>query len=313
MDDLISVIIPVYKVEKWLNQCVSSVANQTYKNLEIILVDDGSPDECPRMCDEWKKKDSRVYVLHKRNGGLSDARNAGLEVCTGNWIMFVDGDDFVNQDMIRIALGVAKKNHSDLVAFDYMQVAEDCNTVSEYTSGIYEEKYLRDELLRAFVKTGKGSMVAWNKLYSKELWQVLRFPVGKIHEDEYVIIDILEQVQCATVIDSKLYYYRQRQGSIMSTLNKKGEYDALKAFDLRCTRLKNDKELYQFALNQYLYQLIKIYFIEDKQNRNLVLQQFRKNMKISWITSNWKATVIFILFSIDPFLYRKFVELIGKG
>ena len=113
MDDLISVIIPVYNVEKFIDRCINSLINQTYKNLEIILVDDGSPDNCPGLCDDWAKKDNRIKVVHKQNGGLSDARNAGLERSTGDYIMFVDSDDFVDETICEVLLNDLKNNDAD--------------------------------------------------------------------------------------------------------------------------------------------------------------------------------------------------------
>ena len=111
----ISVIIPVYNVEEYLDKCVTSVLNQTYKNLEIILVDDGSPDNCPKMCDEWAKKDKRIKVVHKKNGGLSDARNSGIEVCTGEYIGFVDSDDYIDKQMYKELLKRIESTNSDMV------------------------------------------------------------------------------------------------------------------------------------------------------------------------------------------------------
>ena len=310
--DLISIIVPVYNVEEFIDVCLLSITKQTYSNLEIIIVDDGSTDNSGKICDQWEEKDNRIKVIHKQNGGLSDARNVGLDNAAGEWIMFVDSDDFVNLDMVRIASGIAKKNHSDLVAFDYLQVPEECNEVQPYLSGIYEELYQEDELLRAFIKTGKGSMIACNKLYRKELWNRVRFPLGKVHEDEYVIVDILEQIHYATVIDSKLYYYRQRQGSIMYTFNKKGEYDALEAFDLRCIKLSGDKELYLPTLNLYLAQLMKIYYMEDILKKRNIKRLFHKKLKNVFKYLHWKTKVLYIWFLISPKIYKKFTEMHGK-
>ena len=116
MNELISIIIPIYKVEEYLDECISSVINQTYTKLEIILVDDGSPDSCPKMCDDWAKKDSRIRVIHKTNGGLSDARNAGIEVATGEYIAFVDSDDYIKPDMIAKLYAALCKEEADISA-----------------------------------------------------------------------------------------------------------------------------------------------------------------------------------------------------
>lgn len=309
---LVSVIVPVYNVERFLDTCITSLVRQTYENLEIILVDDGSTDSCSTICDDWAKKDDRIVVIHKKNGGLSDARNAGLERATGEWIMFVDSDDFVCLDMVRVALGVAEKNQSDLVAFGYLQVCEDCNGVQLYSTQIRETLYEKQELLRQFVKDGDGSMVAWNKLYRKEIWNELRYPVGKIHEDEFVIVDILQNISRATVIDTILYYYRQRKGSIIDKKNRKSDYDVLEAFDLRCKKLLDDKELYQSALNLYLQQIIEIYPREQTEQRRILHKQFRKKWKISLRYTDWKVNVCFLLFAINPDMYFRILKMFRK-
>ena len=286
--DLVSVIIPVYNVEQYLDVCVKSVIQQTYKNLEIILIDDGSEDCSGQICDLWKKKDDRIEVIHKKNGGLSDARNVGLNRASGEWIIFVDSDDFINKNLVQIVLEYAKNNHSDLVTFEYLEISEQCNENPEYVGKIEQEIYTGSQLLRAFIQTEKGSMVAWNKLYRKEIWKQIRYPVGKIHEDEFVIVDILQNIECATVIDAKLYYYRQRKGSIIDNKNKKADYDALEAYRLRCEKVVDNSELYHLTLNRYLQQLIKIYYEEEPAVRPKLLANFRERIKFSVKYSCWK-------------------------
>lgn len=299
--DLVSVIVPIYNVEKYLDVCISSIVNQSYQKLEILLIDDGSTDNSPVICEDWGKKDNRIKVIHKKNGGLSDARNAGLNCAMGDWILFVDSDDFISLDLVKIAIKTAHKNHSDLVAFDYLKVGEECNDVQWSQNEIVsEEIYIGKEMLRAFVKNGKGSMTSWNKLYYRSLWENYRFPVGKIHEDEFVIVDILERVQSATIIDLQLYFYRQRQGSIMAIRNKKAEYDALEAFEIRCQKLKNDRELFFPTLNLYLCQLVKLYYIENEENRKKIISLFRKNLKVSFRYIYWKTMIFYLLFAISP-------------
>ena len=124
MEDLISIIIPVYKVEKYIYKCIDSVLNQTYKNLEIILVDDGSPDKCPEICEEYAKKDNRIKIIHKKNGGLSDARNAGLKVATGKYIGFVDSDDYIEKDMYQVLYNNIIKTNSDISIVNLKEVKE---------------------------------------------------------------------------------------------------------------------------------------------------------------------------------------------
>lgn len=214
----ISVIIPVYNVEKYLVKCIDSVINQTYTNLEIILVDDGSPDRCPQICDEYAKKDKRIRVIHKANGGLSDARNAGIDVADGEYICFLDGDDYIAPNMYEKLYTAIKKNNADMSICNFCYVDENGNILDkenmeypikdEYISGrkVLEEKLM--ELNRHYW------VVAWNKLYRHEIFERCRYPVGKIHEDEYVLPMIYDGKNVEGISD-RLIYYVQRPGSIM--------------------------------------------------------------------------------------------------
>ena len=181
-DSLISVIVPVYKVEEYLDECVQSLINQTYTNLEIILVDDGSPDGCPQMCDDWAMRDARIKVIHKKNGGLSDARNAGLDICTGDYVAFVDSDDWIKPEMYRYMYDAIKREKADICA---------CNIISCYPNREVSwggKAYTvgdSETMLDRLYSDSAFPVCAWNKLYRRELWQEFRFPVGKICEDAF--------------------------------------------------------------------------------------------------------------------------------
>ena len=172
--DLISVIVPVYKVEKYLNKCVQSIVNQTYKNLEIILVDDGSPDNCPEMCDEWAKKDSRIKVIHQENAGLAEARNSGISVATGEFFMFIDSDDHAEPDMIELLLNLSMEYNADVSScgfyFDYENdnKAEACDFSDEIRIADINERII--DLL-----TGGFSGTVWNKLYRADAVKSILF------------------------------------------------------------------------------------------------------------------------------------------
>ena len=212
MKDLISVIIPVYKVEKYLERCVESIQNQTYQNLEIILVDDGSPDNCGKMCDEYAKKDGRIKVIHKENGGLSDARNAGIDIATGEYIAFVDSDDFVSNDYIEYMYQMLIENDAKLAISGVMIIWKD----TPITAGIHTNtqvltpKETFENLLFA-----KGIEIsAYGKLYHKSLWEENRFPKGKVYEDIAIMYKIIEDAKKIVYGDKKCYYYIARVGSI---------------------------------------------------------------------------------------------------
>ena len=188
----ISVIVPIYKVEKYIHRCIDSIINQTYKNLEIILVDDGSPDSCPRICDEYAKKDKRIKVIHKENGGLSDARNKGVDIATGDYIAFVDSDDYIHPNMYEVLIYELEKNNSDIALCKYKIVYEKSKIKTEI-DGKFEVYSLNNlqALDSMYGKDGVDFIVAWNKLYKKDLFNKIRYPVGKIHEDEYTTYKLL--------------------------------------------------------------------------------------------------------------------------
>lgn len=237
--ELISIIIPIYKVEKYLDKCIKSVVNQTYRNLEIILVDDGSPDDCPHICDEWKKKDSRIEVIHKANGGLSDARNAGIEVAKGDYIGFVDSDDYIEKEMYQQLYEAIKSENADLAICNLEYVKEEGGILS-MDSPIKNEVFGGREGLHKLV--GKNSwcyVTVPNKLYSRAALKGIKFPVGKLHEDEFVIHKIFSQCDRVASIETKLYKYVQRGGSIMSNTKTVKSLDAIEAI---CERIYFYKE-----------------------------------------------------------------------
>lgn len=216
---LISIIVPVYKVEKYLGKCIESILAQTYKNIEVILVDDGSPDSCPAICDRYADKDNRVVVIHKQNGGLSDARNAGLDIARGDFISFVDSDDFVANNFCEVLLKAINKENADLAVCNYLRVDENYNLIQEKNMElpfknecITSEKFMQGY----FGKCGWYYVVVWNKLYKKSLFNNLRFPYGKQHEDEFLIHHFMIRCKKIACIENALYYYVQRGNSIIS-------------------------------------------------------------------------------------------------
>ena len=216
---LISVIVPIYKVEKFLSRCVTSIMEQSYKNLEIILVDDGSPDECPAICEEFAKKDSRVVVIHKENGGLSDARNIGLDMAKGDFISFVDGDDYIAPNMFETLITAALTNDADIAICNYIYVDENNCEIKSKVNRRYatDKKFTRNEFIQELIQPYGGYfVVVWNKLYKKNIFKDLRFPIGKQHEDEFVIHYIIDKSDIIVSVKDALYYYLQREGSIMS-------------------------------------------------------------------------------------------------
>ena len=219
MKPLISVIIPIYNVEEYLVRCVNSVLNQTYQNLEIILVDDGSPDNSPRMCDEFAKKDSRIKVIHKKNGGLSSARNAGLDIATGEYVAFLDSDDYIHPQMYEKLLTSLQANTADMVICGVHYVNEDGTDFDKVEPcPIKNEVLTQDEVFAKLSKpAGFYYVTTWNKLYKKSIFNNIRFPEGKIHEDEFTIHYIVAECEKIACVKEELYHYVQRSESIMHT------------------------------------------------------------------------------------------------
>lgn len=233
----ISVIIPVYEVEDYVSSCIESVLAQSYSNLEIILVDDGSPDSCPDICDSYAVRDARVRVIHKDNGGLSSARNAGLDAVTGEYIGFVDSDDEVDSDMYRLLLERALSG-SDIVACNYTLFSDTQEDV--YTHGVPDPMTLsRAEAIELLVGDTELQNYAWNKLYAAHLWEDVRFPVGHNYEDVHTTYRVFEKANRITIIPDALYRYRIRKNGIVHSRSLKSEIDCAEAHLQRYRALRD--------------------------------------------------------------------------
>lgn len=213
--DLISVIVPVYKVEAYLDKCVQSIADQTYRNLEIILVDDGSPDRCGEICDAWAAKDSRIKVIHKNNGGLSDARNAGMAVATGEYIAFVDSDDWIEEEMYQRLHEAMITTDSDIASCGAKRVWPDGRPSREVQSVNSYRVLDKEPSMEALVTANGLIQTVWNKLYKKSVTECVLFPTGLIHEDEFWTWQVITRARRIVMLKESYYNYLQRDSSIM--------------------------------------------------------------------------------------------------
>lgn len=245
---LVSIVLPIYNVEKYLDRCVESVINQTYKNLEIILVDDGSPDSCPEKCEEWAKKDSRIKVVHKNNAGLGYARNTGIENASGEYICFFDSDDYIDPSTIEKAYNTAQKNDSDMVLFGHYDVNAQGKIVRTYIPTIDKESYVGSEvqeillpdLVSDNLATGKSTnlwLSACFCMYSMKLilennW---RFASERdiISEDVYSLLRLYRNVEKVTIVPEAFYYYCENSTSLSHTY-KVDRFDRIKRFYNAC-------------------------------------------------------------------------------
>ena len=228
MKSLISVVIPVYNVAKYLSACLDSVINQTYQNLEIIIVDDGSTDISPSICDEYAKKDERITVIHKKNGGLSDARNAGIDIAKGEYITFIDSDDLVAIDMVDYLYKCLIENNTDMSTCLSADIDEDGRYIS---SNEPERSAIIDggseNCMKAFLTNAKFKTVAWGKLYRFSMFSDVRYPKGKYHEDVFTTYKLVAKCKSITIGGEFKYFYRNRSESMMTLSFKPSHMDAI--------------------------------------------------------------------------------------
>ena len=212
---MVSIIVPVYQVEPYLKKCINSLIAQTYTDLEIILVDDGSPDGCPAICDECAKVDSRIKVIHKANGGLSDARNVGMDAASGEYLMFVDSDDWMEDSAVETLLGISLRRNAQLVIGGTRRVEDETLRVLRADSDDSSETVMSNtQAMAHFFEKG---CAAWGRLYRREIHDGVKFPVGEINEDEAIVLTLLERCQTAVKTDRVIYNYRYRPESITTS------------------------------------------------------------------------------------------------
>ncbi len=227
MNDLISIVVPIYNVADYLDRCIKSIVDQTYRNLEIILVNDGSKDNSGEICEKWRKRDKRIIVIHKKNGGLSSARNAGIEIASGKYIAFIDSDDYVSKDMYYELYQRLIENESDIIICGREYIWDNGKTYFRYHYDGRIENYNSKQAIKEMNSFKKFDMAAWDKLYKIELFENIRFPEGKLSEDYYIMYKLFLKSNRITYYAYPLYYYYQRQNSI--TKNKKINFDFIYA------------------------------------------------------------------------------------
>lgn len=261
---LISVIVPVYNVEKYLNRCIESIVAQTYKNIEIILVDDGSPDRCPSMCDDWAVKDSRTKAFHKENGGLSDARNYGFEKAHGEYISYIDSDDSISSDYFLYLFEMISQNDADVACVSHLQIQNDEFFPKVDVSKSHVIVLDNREACRELFTTEKVSTMAWGKLYKRQLIESIGgggWPVGRVYEDTPTVCKFLYSAKKVVCSDVPLYFhFKTNESSITSTRSFKNSDDAIWSAMERARFFSsvNEKELSFFAWNFAGGNLIKI-------------------------------------------------------
>lgn len=318
---LISVIVPVYRVEKYLERCVKSILSQTYKNLEVILVDDGSPDQCPAICDACAEKDARVKVIHQENKGLSGARNAGIDAASGEYLAFVDSDDYVSPHFIEELYQLLQDTGCAIGQCRFSYVKGD-GLVEESDSAfcIYRGESLMEQLYGPEEKA-TCFVVAWNKLYRAELFKEtgIRYPEGRIHEDEATTYRLFHEAKKLAFLDRALYgYYTENGGSITSVFSAK-RLQWLTAHEERIAFFKKNgyEKLLPAAYRKLCDACITFYFrcTEQVKDAEELKKELRKRLETyrangaAWIAAlPLKTRMGYELFSMSPGLYAKMLQ-----
>lgn len=274
----VSVIIPVYNVEPYLVRCLNSILDQTYTNIEIILVDDGSSDNSPKICEDFANKDERIAVIHKKNGGQAEARNLGIEVCKGDYISFVDSDDWIEPTYIEELLKTAQKADADIAICDLKRVYSYEN--EKFTQKKCQQNYTPIEAIRRlFLKREVSFIGPVCKIYKRHLFNNIRFPVGKFHEDEFFSYKIFNNATKIAYTSEILYYYYQRADSTMGTPH---PYDLLEAeekqFDFILKHDMTDAQASQARL--ICWQILYIFSNNPSKQLKAKLRYYAKHLKI---------------------------------
>lgn len=281
---LISVIIPVYNVEKYLRKCIDSIINQTYHNLEIILVDDGSPDNCGAICDEYSEKDKRIRAIHKSNGGLSDARNLGLKLMQGEYISFVDSDDVLPKNSIETLWQLAVKENAQMVIGGFERFRNSPDEVDLFTDseGNKTTVMTKSEAMAGFFR---GGCQAWAVLYERKIHEGIWFPKGEINEDEAIVLQLYDRCETIVVTNTVVYFYRNREESITTSSFSKKKLiwaDHCKN-NLEFVR-ENYPSLTECAAVRYrgclLWLLTEIAMINDWHNYDEDIRRLYKELKV---------------------------------
>lgn len=268
---LISVVVPVYKVEPYLHRCVDSILAQSFSDFELILVDDGSPDNCPAICDEYAGKDNRVRVIHKKNGGLSDARNAGIDWAFANsdseWITFIDSDDWVHPCYLECLYQAAQRCRVEIAVGEFERTSGTAPVVRENMTGVL---YTPEAF---YIEHRVTATVAWGKLYKKRCFQSVRYPVGKIHEDEFVTYRLLFATETLVYIEAPLYAYFQNDSGIMASGNTRERHHFIEAMDEQAAYYQKNgfAKAYDRHTRLYLTMLRSMYYEEQESTANKAL------------------------------------------
>lgn len=313
MNPLISIIVPIYKVEDYLEKCIESILAQSITNFELILIDDGSPDECGKICDSYASKDNRIKVVHKQNEGLSAARNSGLDIAEGDYIGFVDSDDWIHKKMYETLLTLLIDNNADIAQCEFIRTFDEEEAVDNNQKNTIETFNNNESLKNIYNKKAISTVVSWNKLYKKDLFEYIRFPKGKIHEDEFTTHKLLYKSKKLVYTNKVLYFYRQTPNSIMNSKFNKKRLDILDAMQerLEFAELIQNEMFINETFQKYMYRLLSYYYKckkEIPEEKNIIRDIKKRSNSLYfkyYINSNSRirSKIKYGMFYLFPNLY----------
>ena len=319
-ESLISVIVPVYNVAPYLRRCLDTIINQTYKNLEIIIVASTSTDDSVEICEEYAKKDSRITLIHSEPKGLSDARNRGIEAAHGEYLSFIDSDDYIHPDFISTLYRICSENNCEIAQCGLIRVDTEYNEIlfePEREINIYSGREMSYNFYYGF-PNGTANVVTWSKLYRRHLFSKLRFPVGKIHEDVATTHQLFYTAERIGVTTQPLYFYRRVPTSIMGVGFTLKRLDGLQFFEERAEffKEKGEDELsslwhlqYVKSYKAYLKNLKKYYPKEVELRKNL---QHKCKKELLKVLNNPQIPIIEKVITISGFYLPRIITTLGK-
>lgn len=316
MSDKISVIVPVYNVEKYVRKCVSSILEQTYNDLEIILVDDGSTDNSGKICDEMSNIDGRITVIHKNNGGLSDARNVGIDIMSGKYVTFVDSDDWLEKEYIEYLVYLIKKYNANISVCEFYNITDSGKIINKYIGDGSEIKLNAMEAVEQLARAELFSTSAWGKMYDVTVFEKIRYPIGKLYEDIPVTYDIFLDNSIVAFGARPLYNYFYRENAISNVIFNEKRMDALYHIEAAMTKMiKKYPEFIELAYARIFNVSFNIYLtFGNNEDTKKYYKKIRNNLKkyrfkiifASELNSNIKIKALCSLFSY------KFIQKIIK-
>lgn len=314
--ELISIVVPVYKVEGYLEECVDSILHQTYSNFELILVDDGSPDKCGEICDNYARIDKRVIVIHKANGGLSDARNAGINIAKGKYITFVDSDDYISNEYLSVLYQAASESDAEIVQGAESQQPETLDQIKDFHKvELSSEQALKNMFLFDIVQ-----VMAWGKLYRSSLFHEIRYPKGKVNEDNFTTYKLIAKANKVVCLPRIIYYYRINPTGIMNKKFNESRFDILQTPEEIKKYFSGDIHRFQKEFDYYVMRInIRLYNEIIAAGKTKVFAEYLKKIRRTLKRYNLKGSIcddkyrrMIKLFQFSEPMYRLFVKTLRK-